>query len=312
MSGPVRRAAGALLAAGALASLAPLSRAAAQLPNQSFSVTPETAHATVGDPVTLRFRVRLDQFDLLYDTLPRPVGGLSDAVRVLSVEKLHREPDRSFAGEARVAFYRTGRQAVPIFGLPFMRGVKGMTRAMLTSDSAFVEIDPVAPPGEPRMKDIHDIVRPRTVVLRAIAAALLAAIGIAGWLAIRRRRRGSAPATHEPEPPPPMPDPYDVALRRLAEIEAARWPAQGDVERHYAAVADTVRRYLEESRGLSALARTTAELTAALPFADGDLRARTAQLLQGADLVKFARERPGQPEAEVFLAEARGLLADWR
>src|SRR4051812_3191039 len=79
---------------------------------QSFEVTPEVTRATVGDSVTLRFRVRLDERDLLFDTVPQPISALT-GVRLLSVEKLQRTPDRLFHGRARVAFYRTGRMAVP-------------------------------------------------------------------------------------------------------------------------------------------------------------------------------------------------------
>ena len=39
---------------------------------------------------------------------------------------------------ARIAFYRPGRRAVPIFGASFMRVVEGVSRATLPSDSAFV------------------------------------------------------------------------------------------------------------------------------------------------------------------------------
>ena len=58
---------------------------AAQVSNQSFQVTPEVDRATVGDLVTLRFRVRLDERDLLFDTIPqpwlpfRPVSGFSQS-----------------------------------------------------------------------------------------------------------------------------------------------------------------------------------------------------------------------------------------
>ena len=71
-----------------------------QLPNQAFEALPRVSHATVGDTVAVAFRVRLDPEDLLYDTVPRPLGELPEGIRVLRVAKLHRAPDRTFAGEA--------------------------------------------------------------------------------------------------------------------------------------------------------------------------------------------------------------------
>jgi len=161
------------------------------LTDQDFEVTPEPGRVHVGDPVSLRFRVRLDERDLLYDTVPRPTADLPDGVRILSVEKLRRGEDRIYTGQARVAFYRTGRQAAPVFGLPFMGAVKGVTRATLRSDSAFVEIEPVAPAGNPSLKDIKEIERQRGPDPRLVAGLLgAAAVALVGALLGRRQRGG--------------------------------------------------------------------------------------------------------------------------
>ncbi|HYL29743.1 MAG TPA: hypothetical protein VEU27_07445 [Gemmatimonadales bacterium] len=290
--------------------------AAAQLPDQSFAVVPESAHATVGDPVSLRFRVRLDQGDVLYDSVPKPVSELPGGVRILSVEKLERGPDRIYTGRARIAFYRPGRHATPVFGLPFMRSVKGLTRGLLTSDSAFVEVDPVAPPGNPSLKDIKPIVRQRgpdpLLVTGVLAAALAAAVT---WLVRRRRgRRAAAPAPPErPLAPVAELTPYDAAVARLEQIRAGPWPGPENVDGYYEAVADTLRRYLEEAHGVPALKHTTAELLRALPPALGEagLGERCAAVLGEADRVKFARERRDARAGQAFAADARALLDAW-
>lgn len=290
--------------------------AAAQLPDQSFEVVPETAHATVGDPVSLRFRVRLDQGDVLYDSVPKPVSELPAGVRILSVEKLERGPDRIYTGRARIAFYRPGRHATPVFGLPFMRSVKGLTRGLLTSDSAFVEVDPVAPPGNPSLKDIKPIARQRgpdpllvTVVLAAVLATAVA------WLFLRRRRRRVAAPVVPVIPKALVADlaPYDRAVARLEQIRAGPWPGPGNVDGYYEAVADTLRRYLEEAHGVPALKRTTAELIGALPLPLGDdgPAHRCAAVLTEADLVKFAREQREARAGHAFAGEARALLDAW-
>jgi hypothetical protein len=290
--------------------------AAAQLPDQSFEVIPETARATVGDPVPLRFRVRLDQGDVLYDSVPKPVSELPAGVRILSVDKLQRGPDRIYTGRARVAFYRPGRHAAPVFGLPFMRSVKGLTRGLLTSDSAFVEIDPVAPPGNPSLKDIKPIVRqrgPDPLLVTGVLAAVLAAV-VAGLVRRRRRRRAPAPAPSErPIAPATELTPYDAAVARLEQIRAGPWPGPGDVDGYYEAVADTLRRYLEDAHGIPALEHTTAGLIRALPPALGDvgLAERCAAVLREADLVKFARARRDARAGQAFAADARALLDAW-
>jgi len=285
----------------------------AQVSGQSFEVVPETANATVGDSVTLRFRVRLDERDLLFDTVPAPLAALPAGVRILSIEKLTRTPDRIFHGRARLAFYRTGRVALPIFGLPFMRAVKGVSRATLASDSAFIEIRPVLPAGSPSLKDIKESEpMPRVRLVPIVVVLLLAAAGFLYRL-VRRRRRPLAPIQIEAPVEPVAPTPYQVAMDRLEAVERECWSSRSNVAAHYEAVAQALRQYLEDAENVAACERTTSELLWALPphLTGGGLRSRCHDLLADADLVKFAEVRPSEPSAAAFLTEARQLLVDW-
>jgi hypothetical protein len=114
-----------------------------------------------------------------------------------------------------------------------------------------------------------------------------------------------------PQPPAPPPEPYTIALARLATIAEESWAAQ-DVARHYAAVADTLRDYLE-AHAVPARERTTAELRWILPpmLLEGATRRRFEEVFQDADLVKFAHWRPREAEANAFVDRARDLLTRW-
>lgn len=292
-----------------------VSPAAAQAPDwnlQSFEMSPEPGRATVGDSVTVRFRIHLTERDLLSDSLPRPVAELPEGVRVLEIAPLRKAGERALDGRARLAFYRIGRRPIPVFGIPFVRIVSGQ-RGVLVSDSAFVDVDSVAPAGNPSLKDIKDIERQRGPDPRLVTGLVGAAV--LGGLVLLRRRRGPPPA-----PPETAADeavvlgPYEAALARLMQIERERWPLRGEVDRQYAAVADALRRYLQEAHAIPALERTTTELAWALPpaLADAGLRERCAALLADADLVKFARRRPDEADAARLLRAARDLLGRWR
>jgi hypothetical protein len=290
-------------------------RLSAQLHGQQWTVTPETERATVGDTVTLAFRVRLDERDLLFDTVPKPARTLPDWIRVFGVEKLQRQPDRIYVGKAWIAFYRPGPQAVPRFQLPFMRSVKGLSRGTLTSDSATVEVVPVLSAGSSAtLRDIKEPAPAGKPEPLALALGVLALI-VAGWLTWRARRR-APPAVAEPFPPPAVapatPDPYDVATDRLMAIERERWGAS-DVARHYEAVANALRDYLEGAAGIPARERTTTELRWTLPpeLLEGPRERRFDPLFDEADLVKFARLRPTAGDAAAFLLDARLLLTEW-
>ena len=300
----------------ALVSLSLVRPASAQVSGQTFEVIPPAQPATVGDSLTVRFRVRLDERDLLFDTIPQPVGALPPGVRVLSVEKLQRTPDRIFHGHARLAFYRTGRMPVPVFGLPFMRAVKGLGRGTLSSDSAFVEIRPLLPAGNPSLRDIRDIERSARPPLLLWLVGLLVSFGLAllWWRRTRNRRFAAAAIEQLTSPEVTLSStPYSVALAELARIEREHWPRKGQVARHYELVVDALRDYLESAEGVPARERTSAELLWSLPphLSDVELRDRFRELLEEADLVKFAQLEPGEAAAQVFLEQCRALLDEW-
>ncbi len=288
--------------------------AVAQFESRSFSVTPVPAKASVGDSIRLRFRLVLNERDLLTDTIPKPAGELPGGVRVHSVERLRRGADRVFTGEAVVAFYRPGVREIPAFGVPWVQIVSGR-RGAIATEAATVEIVPVLPGGNPALRDIREPEPSPGPGPLPLLLALLGAAALGSYL--RRRRRPAVDQVVEPVPdvaaPPAPPDPYGIALARLAEIERERWAERGDVERHYEAAADALRDYLETAEQIPARERTSSELVWALPprLLEGGLRRLTAAVLGEADLVKFARSRPGPPAAATYLREARELLRRW-
>jgi hypothetical protein len=281
---------------------------------RSFTITAEPAKVGLGDSVTVRFRLVTNDRDLLTDTTPRPVADLPPGVRILSVEQLRRGADRAFIGTVRLAFYRTGKREIPVFGLPWVQIVTGH-RGVVTHEPVEIEVASTIPAGNPPLRDIREPDSPPGFgALWALLGAGMAA-GIA-WLVTRRsrRRRAPEPATLvAPPAPPPPPDPYTAALGRLETIDAERWSARGDVDRHYELVADVLRDYLEAAHDIPARERTTTELLWSLPprLAEGGLRRRMQEVLGDADLVKFAKLRPSPGEAERYGGHARDLLDRW-
>jgi hypothetical protein len=94
--------------------------------------------------------------------------------------------------------------------------------------------------------------------------------------------------------------PYDEAMAQLEAIMRESWLSAGRMDLQFAAVADTLRRYLEEAEGIPALKYTTAELLRAFAAAavSAELRHACGVLLHTADLAKFAGDRPDTEGAE--------------
>lgn len=119
-------------------------------------------------------------------------------------------------------------------------------------------------------------------------AVVLLAVGV--LLYLRRRE----------QPPPPPPPPRKVAAHLLAleQLEALKkrklWQ-QGAVKEYHSELTRILREYLEQRYNIIALERTTGEIIQQLqPKLDMDtaMKGQLRDLLQTADLVKFAKAQP--------------------
>ena len=167
-------------------------------------------------------------------------------------------------------------------------------------------IDPRTPAGALALRDLAPPVplwvRSYRLLLVALCAgaALALAFLLAGALRRARARRAL----------PRLPTPAERLERRLRALEAERLPLRGRGEEHIARLAEAVREYLGALRDLPALDLTSAELLAALRYPpDGRLDlGGLERFLSQADLVKFARLTPSEPECLTALKEAETIV----
>jgi hypothetical protein len=274
---------------------------------------PERTTATVGDSIVFRLTVRLRYPEAALTTwVPQAEWTLPSGMHV-SADSVVQTGTGTFSGRAVVTVFRPGRQTVPSFALTYRRGVMALG-AIVRSEPVRLDVLPTLKPGGQQLREIKGLVAPPgpSVLPYVVGLALLAA----GALAARRRGRRPAPApVVAPEQPArPRPTPYEIAAERLSAIADERWPARGEVARHYDEVTDVLRRYLEDAERVPARELTTAALVRSLPahLVEGGLRGHCRELLAEADLVKFARMRPSEARAALFLARGRELLDRWR
>jgi hypothetical protein len=132
-----------------------------------------------------------------------------------------------------------------------------------------------------------------------LAGALLAALA---WLWYKRPKR-------LPPPAPPRP-PWELAFEELTELKRLELLRAQRYADFYANVSDTVRKYLGGRYGYDGLECTTREAVGALRRQG--LNHQTFftidQFLAQADLVKFARLTPSEPECLTALQEAETIV----
>jgi hypothetical protein len=183
--------------------------------------------------------------------------------------------------------------------------------ARWTLDGAPVESPPVrlaaAAPPLPPDADIADIKGPLAAGRAWWPWLLAALLGAAAWEAWRRLRRrpGEGPA---PEPAAPPVPPEVAAARALAELAASGLWERGEHAAYYLRLTDVLREYLEARYAAPATAMTSVEVARLLKDKRPDLRlaASTRELLQRADLVKFARWSPDDGDG----ARDAGLVSE--
>lgn len=108
------------------------------------------------------------------------------------------------------------------------------------------------------------------------------------------------------EPEKPKIPAHITALASLEKIKAELIWKEGNVKEYYSSISDTVRLYIEERYGVNALESTTDEIMLAFrsQVIDPESKGKLQQMLQLADLVKFAKMMPIEVEHNFTLQNA--------
>ncbi|MEO1010661.1 MAG: BatD family protein [Bacteroidota bacterium] len=178
---------------------------------------------------------------------------------------------------------------------------KGYFTDSLRIEVATVPVDTLAQ----KLYDIKDLMAVEKSharlwrILLWIFLGLIIVGGLFYWFVFRKK-----PLT-EAEKEALLP-PYDRALLELKRLENSRYLIQDEYKQYYSELTNIVRSYLEEDVNVSALESTTDELITKLEMLkdagelelDRETLTQFKQILQTADLVKFARSKPPTSTAE--------------
>ncbi|MCG3176784.1 MAG: hypothetical protein MOGMAGMI_01748 [Candidatus Omnitrophica bacterium] len=189
--------------------------------------------------------------------------------------------------EIVLTIFETGEHVLPPLPIS-VRPASGESSVTMTPERK-ITVQSILTPKD---KTLRPIKGPATLGLRTLLltlAALAAAVLIAGLIAavVLRPRK--------PRPDPELLLPADERARReLSRLRQASHLAQGRFREHYSGLADIARRFLERRYGVDVMERTTGEILRSEPVASLEAETRSAlrELLDAADLVKFARATP--------------------
>jgi hypothetical protein len=240
---------------------------------------------------------------LVPDTLPLS-GGMENAARL-------RTREDSVDGAARVtaiyfiAPWRPGAAVLPkLDGRVVDPGGGARTFSVALPTLAVRSVLPADTAGV-KPKPPRDVLGPDRLwwpPLLVIAGVLLVLMGLYWWW--RERRQGPVM-----EPMPQL-TPRQRALAALDHVRTLGLLEAGEAKAFYSLVTEALRRYLAELDGTWGEDLTTREVVGRMARASRSADVRELRdLLDAADLVKFARRKPGRVEAEAEWARVRRWVA---
>jgi hypothetical protein len=261
----------------------------------------------------MNLRLEVIQPDGLNVALPIFTDTITKNIEIVS----HTRPDTVRNGDMlnimctyRITSFDSGLHYIPPITVEYLTGE--MLERQESRSLALMVVNPFAEVDIE--KGIFDIKQPLTLsfsfleiirianwVLLAMLASSLIVLGIHWW---RKKRNPIKEILFREKPKEP---PHIIALRELDRIKSDKIWQKGQIKPFYSQLTDTLRTYMEHRFNFSAMEQTTPEILKALKsinLTDEKLRSCMAQILETADLAKFAKYEPLPDENDNCLAGA--------
>ena len=285
------------------------------------SLVADPTELTVGDLVTLSLIVSHPaESTVVIPRLERDWGSFEvqgqTSVQTVSVA----DGVRTVAKQFRVTLFAPGTYETPEIHIS-VRGPDG-TVAQVSPVPIRLTVNSVLASQDEELKDLRPPANLSTpfwerplVVLVLVVVAVFAIAGGSAFFFLRRSRRVSDPAGASPD----LRTPWEVATQELDRIASLDLSGRGDLKEHYTLVAAALRTYLgaiylRDAAGRNADDMSTEEISASIgqsALDHGNARL-VVDLLQEADLAKFANYEPTADRAMEALSQVRNFVGAMR
>lgn len=196
-----------------------------------------------------------------------------------------------------ITTYETGKVVIPAFPIKY-HSSPGQVDTIYTDSIEVFILSLVLDDSTAdikALKEVKAIGRRLSWIYYLIPVAVLA-VGALIWLFLRRKKNGEEFATG------PLKNPWEEARDRLIILKEKNLEAKP----FYLEFSEIIRAYLQRRFGFSALDMTTHEIireTGSLNIMS-DLKAALVEMLEGSDLVKFAKLIPSPEQMNTDLEKA--------
>lgn len=279
----------------------------AKAPAISVKAEISRAFLTIGDPVVYTVTIRHDPAIKILSNLPVPP---EDIFHIKNVKDFKRgEEGQTAEGRTMtLTTFRLGEFIIQPAEIEY-RDVDDSIKKLVT-EPIYLTVKSIAE-GEDK-KDIRDIksvfsipAEYRWIVYTGLVL-LAILLGLGGFLFWKHRKKLAllVPKTHL--------TPEDAALRALGELFDSDLLRRGLVKEYYFRLSEILRGYFEHRFQIVAIESTTEEILAELKNREIDpaLTAKIQEVLEAADLAKFAKWKP-EPTSVIRLnKQSRAIIEE--
>jgi len=264
----------------------------------------DSSRIYIGDQI--HYTVTVEQPSDLPVTLPVLKDTLYRNIEILSASEI----DTSIIGDDRIritssylitSFDSGFYQVPPVFAE--IKNENGVKR--FYSEYSPLEVMRMTIAPADTTAKIYDIIEPyrAPVTIGEVLPWILLAVIVAAaaWFLaklfrkLKKNRTGKEPVIN--------PDPaHVVAFRDLEKLKEEKLWQKGEIKQYYSRLTEIIRQYLENRYGIFSLELTTSETLEALVktgFKKDNSYEKLKSILNGADLVKFAKYKPEPSENEL-------------
>ncbi|MFQ6616877.1 MAG: hypothetical protein ACE5HZ_08980 [Fidelibacterota bacterium] len=276
----------------------------------TVTATLDTARATIGD--VLHFQVRVEGAGNRKVRFP-DLSVKNPSVAVGHRTEVKGEDSKEWGVDFEVSFWDTGSFTLPSYPVHVLTSRGDTIDYSVQTDSLRVTVATVIDDPNPQLRDLKPPVPiPVWIPLQSISSVVTIAflMGLLIWLWRKRVPfvKGEGGGTVA------LASPYDMAKDKMSELRRLDLGASGSVRRFYGDLSHVVREFLESQYFVRALEMTTEEIEKSrmlFPLEETGMN-DLLSFLKRADLVKFARLKPGRKACladlnrmEEFIEESR-------
>ena len=264
----------------------------------------DSIHIMIGDQMQLH--LTLSQNEGYKATFPTTID-LGDSIEILSesgFDTIMTSPALVIEKHLTITSFDSGLVRIPPVSVAFSKQ-NGDDQQMAFSKPLYLHVATVAVSDSAQIKGIKGIIEEaanwQDYAQYMITAGVLLVIGFIIWFLMRRGKTEELPI--EPEVIRP---PYQIALEKLSVLHHEELWQKGQIKTYQSRLTDIIREYIEGRYQIRALESTTFEIMAFLKDKNisTELKTKLREMLEVADLVKFAKAEPPENIHEKLMEDA--------